>query len=136
MIDITIKTIPHHLHRYDTVADWEFDQKSGWLTIRVSDMNNWRYEMLVAVHELVEALLCAHGGITQEVVDKFDFAYKGDGEPGDDPNCPYSGPHSIATGIERILAACMGISWSKYEDALDALPKWKDKNGDKSSRGS
>jgi hypothetical protein len=127
MISIRIETIPHHDQRYDTVGDWQADN-TGCLRIRVSDMNNWHYEALVAIHELVEAVLCSHGRITQEIVDKFDFSYKGGGEPGDDPRAPYSGPHCIATGVERILAAVMGVSWSRYEETLDNLPKWKGTN--------
>jgi hypothetical protein len=133
MINVTIRTIPHHEHRYDTVGDWQYNKGDGSLTIYVSYLDNWRYELLVGIHELVEALLCSHQGIKQELVDTFDFNYKGDGEPGDDPRCPYSGPHCIATGVERILAAVMGVSWSRYEDTLDNLPKWKEKNVDPSS---
>jgi hypothetical protein len=128
MITVSIITIPHHEQRYDTVGDWTFIRETGALHIRVSDLNNWRYELLVGVHELVEALLCSHAGIKQEIVDTFDFNYKGDEEPGDDYKCPYSGPHCIATGVERVLAAVMGVSWSKYEKTLDNLPKWKEKN--------
>jgi hypothetical protein len=132
MIKITIETIPHHMQRYDTVGDWTYDAV-GQLTIRVSDLNNWRYELLVGIHELVEVLLCSHQGIKQEVVDAFDFNYKGDDEPGDDPRAPYSGPHCLATGVERILAAVMGVPWSKYEQTLDNLPRWKEKNVDPTS---
>ena len=124
MIHITIETIPHHEQRYDTVGDWTHDAL-GNLTIRISDLDNWRYEVLIAIHELVESTLCSHAGITQKVVDLFDLNYKGDGEPGDDPKAPYSGPHCLAMGIERVVAAVMGISWSKYEETLDNLPKWK-----------
>jgi len=124
MIHITIETIPHHEQRYDTVGDWTHDAL-GNLTIRISDLDNWRYEVLAAIHELVESTLCSHAGITQKVVDLFDLNYKGDGEPGDDPKAPYSGPHCLAMGIERVVAAVMGISWSKYEETLDNLPKWK-----------
>jgi hypothetical protein len=124
MINIKLETIPHLEQRYDTVGDWLYNEGDGILLIRVSNLGNWRYEMLVAVHELVEALLCSHGNITQERVDKFDLNYKGDGEPGDAPSCPYAGPHSLATGIERILAAVMGVSWCKYEEAIDNLPDW------------
>ncbi len=129
MINIKIETIPHHEHRYDTVGDWTHDAL-GNLTIRVSDLGNWRYELLVALHEFVEAMLCSHAGISQKVVDLFDLNYKGGyAEPGDDPKAPYSGPHCLATGVERVVAAVMGISWSKYEDTLEDLPKWKDRNG-------
>jgi hypothetical protein len=124
MIKVLIGTIPHHEQRYDTVGDWQFNETTGQLTIWVSDLNNWRYELLVGVHELVEALLCSHGKITQEKVDAFDLKYDGDGEPGDEPNCPYRGPHCIATGIERILAAVLGVTWIAYEEAIADLPDW------------
>jgi hypothetical protein len=125
MIHISIRTIPHTMQRYDTVGDWQYQQTDGALIIRVSDMNNWRYELLVGIHELVEATLCSIGGISQEAVDKFDLAYQGDGEPGDEPNCPYHGPHQIATGVERILAGIMGVVWTAYEEAIADLPEWK-----------
>lgn len=119
MIKIIIETIPHHDQRYDTVGDWRYDAASGTLAIRVSDLNNWRYETLIAIHELVEAALCSSGNIDQEKVDQFDLNYKGDGEPGDDSNSPYRGPHCMATGIERMLAAVMGVDWKKYEQSID-----------------
>lgn len=121
MIKVTIETIPHSAHRYNTIGDWLVDQ-NGALIIRVSDLADWRLEMLVAIHELIEAALCAHANITQEKVDAFDMNYKGDEEPGDDPKAPYAGPHCVATGVERIIAACMGISWSKYESVLADKP--------------
>lgn len=124
MIRILISTIPHQEQRYDTVGDWQFNKATGQLTIWVSDLNNWRYETLISIHELVEAFLCSHKGITQEVVDKFDLAYKGDGEPGDEPNCPYHGPHQIAMGVERILAGLIGVVWVAYEEAIADLPRW------------
>lgn len=84
--------------------------------------------MLIAVHELVEVLLCKHDGVTQKSVDKFDMAYEkkrkpnDDSEPGDNPKAPYVKQHCIATGVERILAAGLGVSWKEYEDELCALP--------------
>jgi hypothetical protein len=134
MIQIHLCTIPHHEQRYNTVGDWRYTNTTGVLFIYVSDLNDWRYELLIAIHELIEALLCSHQGITQEVVDRFDLHYPGDyDEPGDDPRCPYSGPHCIATGVERILAAVMGISWTRYEETIDNLPQWKGKNDNSTS---
>ena len=46
----------------------EFDAE-GNLTIRVSDMGDWRYNFLLARHEMDEAILCKHAGITTEMVD-------------------------------------------------------------------
>lgn len=38
-------------------------------------------------------------------------------EPGDDIHAPYYKQHQIATGVERILAAELGVSWNEYEAA-------------------
>lgn len=124
---ITIETIAHSAQRYPTVGDWFFDE-AGNLHITVSQLSDWKREALVAVHELVEVLICKQEGITQEMVDAFDIKYEENrkpedlDEPGDNPAAPYAGPHCIATGVERILAAALDVSWKKYEDELEALP--------------
>lgn len=155
---ITIETIRHEDHRYQTVGDWFyrhtircpkcqiesdvlplvlecpkcFTQVSGLeitehLVIRVSQLSDWRLESLIAVHELVEVLLCKHEGITQESVDRFDKQFEAtraegkEDEPGDDPGAPYVKQHCTATGIERLLAAQLGVSWKDYEDELNRL---------------
>ena len=74
-MNITIKTIQHNRQRYDTCGDWWFDKK-GNLQVRVSDMNNWKYEYLVADHEVREALLCKDRGVTQKEVDEFDMGWQ------------------------------------------------------------
>jgi len=85
-------------------------------------MGNWRYELLVAVHELVEAFLCMHDGVSEESVDKFDKQFvQRDAEPGDSPDAPYARQHCLATGVERILAACLGVKWDWYEEAIEKL---------------
>ena len=55
-------------------------------------MSDRHYEFLLALHELVEAMLCAETGVSQAAVDAFDKAYEAkrppadkDSEPGDDP---------------------------------------------------
>lgn len=84
--------------------------------------------MLVAVHELVEVVICKHMGVTQAEVDAFDKQFENnrtpdnDSEPGDDQNAPYCEEHCIATGIERILAAELGVPWKEYEEELNDLP--------------
>lgn len=125
-MNVKIEVIPHKKQRYPTVGDWYFEK--GNLVIRVSGMGNWRYEMLVAIHELAEVLMCKHDGISQKSVDKFDIAFENnrnplnEDEPGDDPKAPYRKQHCIATGIERVLAAELGVSWNKYADAICKLP--------------
>lgn len=125
---IVIETIPHEHQRYPTVGDWVYDD-DGNLAIRVSQMKDWRHEMLVAVHELVEVLTCKKDGISQESVDAFDIEYEKnrakddvESEPGDDPKAPYVDQHCLATGIERILAQQWGVKWNEYADEIEAFP--------------
>ena len=124
---ITIETIAHKDQRYPTVGDWQWDA-SGNLKISVSDMGDWRYEALVALHELAEVLICKHDGVNQADVDRFDMDYEehrmegDDSEPGDSPEAPYNRQHCIATGIERIMAAELGVGWKAYDDTVMSLP--------------
>lgn len=143
-MDINIKTIPHKEHRYETVGDWWFEYKDtslksytidsemnplapSSLEIRVSDLSNPLMEVCVAVHELIEVILCSHKGITQEQVDKFDKDFEANrqqnnfDEPGDSPLAPYKDQHCFATGIERLLVAELGIDWKKYEETINNL---------------
>jgi len=123
---ITINVIPHKTQRYETVGDWFFDG-NGDLIINVSQLSDWRREALIAVHELVEVLICKHDKVTQQVVDEFDIAYEerrkeGDeSEPGDDPSAPYRKQHCVATAVERLLAAELEVSWKEYEEELSTL---------------
>ena len=77
---------------------------------------------MVAVHGLVEALLCKAHRVTTEAVDAWDM---GPGkeleEPGDDPRAPYHREHEFASCVERLLAHEFDIEWNGYEDPLDAL---------------
>ncbi len=124
---VAIHVIPHAQQRYPTIGDWVW-LADDELVIFVSDLGDWRKEMLVAVHELVEVLLCKDRGISQAVVDAFDIAFEKRraqglvaGEPGDAEDAPYRDEHCFATGIERLVAAAMKLSWLRYEDAIDAL---------------
>ena len=126
IMQIVIKTIPSEQHRYPTCGDYWVDP-DGTRQIRVSDMKNWKYELLVAVHELVEQNLCLDRGIDEKDISRFDIRFekaraKGkhseDAEPGDDPKAPYRKEHFTATNIERILAAELGIDWTKYDKAV------------------
>lgn len=126
-MNITIEVIPHESQRYPTAGDWYYDDK-GNLIIRVSDMNSWKHEALIAVHELVEVLLCKNNGVSQQSVDKFDTEFEmhrhpdNDDEPGDHPDAPYVKEHCFATAVERMMAAAMGVTWSDYDKAISKLP--------------
>jgi hypothetical protein len=122
---IEIKTIPHNSQRYDTVGDWWTDEE-GW-HIRVSELGDWRYQFLVAFHEMLELAWCKRRGVKQADVDAFDMDYEknrkpGDfSEPGDDPKAPYREGHHLATLVERFAAMVLGVSWDAYEAAVNGL---------------
>ncbi len=93
----------------------------------MSKMSDWRYEMLIAVHELIEVALCKKDGISDVMVDQFDMDFEknrapGDqSEPGDDPRAPYRKQHFVATTIERQLAVELGVDWDEYGKAIESL---------------
>jgi hypothetical protein len=72
---VTMVTIDYDKMRYPTVGDWQFD-KRGNLKITVARLSDRRYETLVAVHELIEAVLCRQAGVSQRDVDAFDIEYE------------------------------------------------------------
>ena len=123
---IDIQTIPHEQQRYETVGDWYYGNDGTWY-FRISKMKDWRYELLVAIHELVECVLCRHAGVAQAEVDEFDKAFEAKrsedntDEPGDDPKAPYRVQHCIATGVERIIAALLDVNWKEYDDEVNSL---------------
>lgn len=123
---IIIETIAHKDQRYPTVGDWAFDT-DGTLHIKVSNMGNSNHEILVAIHELVEAALCTKRGITDEVVTAFDEQFEiarspeDMSEPGDHPLSPYRQEHCIATAVERLMCAELGIPWFDYDQAIQRL---------------
>lgn len=65
---------------------------------------------LFALHELIEAKLCADAGIDQEIVDMFDRDFRGAGEAGDASNCPYRQQHRRAMILEHLMADWLGVS--------------------------
>jgi hypothetical protein len=121
---IVIETINHSKQRYPTVGDWQV--KPDGLHITVSKMSDSRYEVLIGVHEAIEAYLAIRAGISPSAVDRFDKGYEarrkpGDlSEPGDDPRAPYHHQHQVATSIERRLAAQLDVDWSAYDKEVSS----------------
>jgi hypothetical protein len=122
-----IETIPHESQRYPTVGDYWLDE-NGIEQIRVSEMMDWRYEVLVAVHEIVEMALTRHRSIAEEAITEFDIKFEQDkerelvsGEAGDNVNAPYREEHFFATNLERLFAAELGVDWFEYDRYVDAL---------------
>jgi hypothetical protein len=117
---VSIETVAPKQMRYRTCGDWFFT-KPGYLIIQVADTGNWIYNLLVAVHELIEVILCEVAGISEKRVSAFDLAHQDDEDPGTHPKAPYHDQHLTAMGIEMILAARAGVKWRIYEDALDRI---------------
>lgn len=141
---VTMQVIRHQDQRYPTVGDWWI--KDETLVVAVSRMGSWRYELLVAVHEIVEAVLCVHNGVSDAAVTEFDERFEAvrelireqspgaellredpiyetlrlnpEAEPGDCITAPYRREHCFATAVERMLAAALGVDWSAYEAAI------------------
>lgn len=131
---IQIDTIPHTEQRYPTWADWE--QRGETVTISISDVNNWRYHRLAAIHELLEETVCRHMGITQQMVDDFDADYENrrmagersaacgceiTNDPGSDIHAPYRLAHKYAESVEYGLARILDVDAKEYDAAFIAL---------------
>lgn len=127
-LHIDIQEIKHEHQRYVTVGDY-FQKKAKWC-FRISHMSDWRYVILVAVHELVEWSLCIHRKISMKSIDDFDKKFEAeraiglhteDEEPGDCPCAPYQREHAFATAIERLLAGELGVDWNSYDKEVMSL---------------
>jgi len=127
-MNVNVKVISHKKHRYPTCGDWYYDNNNN-LQVRVSRLPDGRYEQLLMVHEFVEALLCDAAGVTDDEVTAFDKEFERQrpegsvAEPGDEVRAPYHKQHRIATAVEMLLAAELGVDWSEYEKALNNLPE-------------
>jgi len=125
---VEIRIIPHAGQRYPTVGDWIFRGKT--LRITVSDMGDNILEMLVAVHEYIEAVQCMRDKISGATVDSFDMMFEEwrkegrvrmDAEPGNDTRAPYFKQHQNATEVERKAARLLGVDWDAYDKIVNTL---------------
>ena len=124
---MNIETVPHDKQRYETCGDY-WEDESGVEQIRVSEMVDWRYEVLVALHEIVEMALTRQRRIDEHAITEFDIKFEESkargllaGEAGDNPNAPYRKEHFFATNLERLFAAELEVDWQEYERFVDAL---------------
>ena len=113
---IEIKAIDPVSIRYETCGDWRW-LPDGALQVLVPNYgNNTRSELLVALHELVEAWLCREAKISEESVTAFDIANLDLEEPGDSTEAPYHEQHVVATEIEKEMALALRRDWDDHED--------------------
>lgn len=114
-------TVPHSSQQYDTVGNyWDFN--NVW-HVRISKCNDWRYEALVLIHELVEMILTQNNGVNWKEIDDFDTRGVGQfsNDPGAIPEAPYHKEHMLAQQVEQLMAYWMGINWDEYNNTLDTL---------------
>lgn len=129
-MDIHIKVDASEIRPPFTGADWWFSE-NGDLQVRVAKLSSEKRELLLAVHETLEAILCHFDGVTHEMVDVFDSEYDrthaSDLNAGDDPLAPYARQHSFATATERMMAAYWNENWLEYDKELEAIPSLQEK---------
>ena len=120
--------------RNDQCGDWyvEEDTEDGSerLVAASAIMSDWRSEVAVQVHEMIEALLCKKHGVTDLQVTQFDAMFEEErtkglhglyAEAGDDPRAPYRDEHAEATFAERAICAALGLAWGEHERNVEAL---------------
>lgn len=117
---ITIDAIPFHQMRYATAGDWLSDG-AGAITIQVADLGDWRMNLLVGIHELVETALCDVRGIAEPDVKAFDKAHLDSDDPGSLPDAPYHKEHVFAEAVEKWVATELGVDWDEYSRRVEAL---------------
>jgi len=81
----------------------------------LSELPTEDHLFLIGLHELIEVYLCKKRGITQKMVDDFDFSKSEyceeyDIEPGDMKECPYGKEHRVAMIIEHLMAHELGLT--------------------------
>lgn len=72
-MEIIVRSVAKEEQRYPTAGDWQWQDDK--LVVTVTKQEDWRYEALLAVHEIVEALLCRYKSVSEQDVDAFDLAH-------------------------------------------------------------
>lgn len=121
--------MPITAQRFTTLGDWWQDE-NGAFTIAISNMDDWRYEFLVLIHELTEWSICQISGISTSACDAFDTVWEKkieaglvspDIEAGFDKSCPYRKGHIWGARMERLFCWLLKANWQDYNRACDAL---------------
>ena len=100
---------------YQTAGDWKIDQW-GNITASCAHLPGMDASVtLVMCHEVIEAILCRHLGISEQSVTDFDTSHLELDEPGDSPHAPYNAAHMAAMDLERRLCEYMNLPWEQHE---------------------
>jgi hypothetical protein len=97
------------------------------LIIRCVDLGDWRYNFLLQRHEMDEAILCRHAGISTEMVDADQVYAKEHPEIENNPDS-FSGypgsalqnQHNDALASEWQMSRLLGVDWKEYAAAYEA----------------
>ena len=119
---VEITSIPQEQQRYRTLGDY-WRAADGDIFIRVQKFDDWRYEFLIALHELVEEAITRQRGIAEPEIKAFDEAHLDSESPGDLGNAPYHREHIFAEAIERLIADRLGVKWDDYATACEEAMK-------------
>jgi len=124
---ILIRFIDGEKQRYATPGDYTYDADADTITIFVSLMDDWRSELAVAVHELVESVACLADDVDFMEIDGFDVQFEKarmsgtvgeEDEPGDSVDAPYRIQHAAATFVEREVCSQLKLPWVKHEQTV------------------
>jgi hypothetical protein len=122
-------------HPSDSSAIVDYYQP-GDLIVRVSDLGDWRYNFLLARHEMDEAILCKANGITTKQVIERDASPEAEKDDPDSfsgyPGAPYQAQHNDALASEWQMARLLGVDWDEYGKAFSKF--WDIKPEDPSPR--
>jgi hypothetical protein len=85
--------------------------------------------MAIAIHEIIEALLCKHRNINGKIVTDFDIRFEKEKkkgkynlieEPGFAPDSPYFREHKFATRLEKYLIEEFDLDWDEYDSDIES----------------
>jgi len=118
--------------KFVTVGYWHWTKpdNKGMLLVEVSKLPDWRFNIAVLGHELIEVFYCWLFKITTERCDRFDESYEKkyesgevspEFEPGCDPQCPYHWGHMAGIVWERLFIHGTLASWNKYNDECNKI---------------
>lgn len=123
---ITIEVIPHAEQRLKNQGPGDWFWEGDDLVIRVSKMGDWRFEYLYARHEMDEAILCRHAGITTEEVDQHVAETNGEGDPDSlsgYPGASYQQQHNDALAAEWQMSRLLDVIWDEYALGVERAEK-------------
>ena len=125
-LNIIIRTAPERLVRAHQSGDWTYTERTILASV-MEDTYPPQSELIIGIHEVIEAFLCRKMGITDAEVVAFDEKYEReraqgqhpeDAEPGDAEDCPYRIPHQAATHVERAACHALDVSWIEHESVV------------------